>query len=108
MLATIRRSFAEKIKDPEKRTDVEKEITEDIRVRADYGEYNYKDKILLARGKVVITEKDRVIMADEVTYNVKDEVFILTGSVKGTDTEGQTFASPGPVTVSVKDGNEYI
>ncbi len=108
VLATIRRSFTEEIKDRDKREDVRKEITEDVRVKADYGEYNYRDKLLTAKGNVVITEKDRVIIADQVTYNVREEIFTLTGNVRGTDTEGQTFASPGPVTVSIKDGNEYV
>ncbi|MBR4749532.1 MAG: LPS export ABC transporter periplasmic protein LptC [Abditibacteriota bacterium] len=106
--ARIHRRFTEKISDPEKRADVEKEITEDIIVKADGGQYNYKDKLLTCRGNITITEKDRVILADSLTYNVRDEVFTLEGNVKGTDSEGQTFASPGPVTVSVKDGNEYI
>ncbi|MBP5275113.1 MAG: LPS export ABC transporter periplasmic protein LptC [Abditibacteriota bacterium] len=106
--AVIRKSFTENIRDPEKRADVEKEITRDITVTAGHGEYDYKARIITARDAVTIKEKDRVILADSVTYDIKTEIFTLNGQVRGTDSAGQTFSSPGPVTVSVKEGNEYI
>jgi len=106
--ALLKRSFISKIENKDKRSDVEKEITDDIRITSDYAELDYKNKIITAKGNVIIKEKNRTINADNVKYNINTEIFYLNGNVTGIDENNQTFSSQGEVVISIKDGNEYI
>ncbi|MBQ7256858.1 MAG: hypothetical protein IJS60_04120 [Abditibacteriota bacterium] len=104
----IKKEVAKDIKNEKRKENVQKEITENIKFWCDSGEYNYKTKILSAKGNIKISEKDRVITCDTLKYDANTEIFYLNGNVRGEDKEGQIFMSPGEVIVSVKEGNEYI
>jgi lipopolysaccharide assembly outer membrane protein LptD (OstA) len=77
-------------------------------VTCDTVEYLYKQKQATASGHLKMVQKDRTINADKAVYQVKDEIVTLTGNVKGSDEQGQTISAGGKITVSMKDGDEWM
>jgi len=71
-------------------------------------EYNYRDKEARASGNLQVVQKDRVLTARQAGYQAKKDLVILSGEVKARDSKGQTFSAPGPVTISIKPGEEWI
>lgn len=104
----IKKENINEIKNKTKKDNIKKEITENINFECDEAEYNYRTKILNAKGNIKITEKDRIITCNELKYDSNEEIFYLNGNVIGSDSKNQSFRSDGEVIVSVKDGNEYV
>jgi lipopolysaccharide assembly outer membrane protein LptD (OstA) len=84
------------------------ELRDAATMTCDTLEYLYKQKQATASGNLKIVQKDRTVTAEKAIYNVKDEIVTLTGNVKGSDEKGQNFSSGGKVTVSIKDGDEWM
>ena len=83
--------------------------------------YDYRRKIGKIPGPLivhqVIQQKDgpltRTLTADAGVYNGRAETILLVGTVKGQDSDGNqiladTRASGKPVTIGIKEGEEYI
>jgi lipopolysaccharide assembly outer membrane protein LptD (OstA) len=79
-----------------------------VTVTCDTIEYLYKQKQATASGHLNMLQKDRTMTADKAVYMVKDERMTLTGNVRGSDQKGQTMSSGGKVTVSLKEGDEWM
>lgn len=71
-------------------------------------EYLYKTKIATATGNIIFKQEKRTATADKAVYDQKKEILTLTGNVKGVDDQGQTFSAPGTVTISLKQGDEWM
>lgn len=84
------------------------ELRDAATMTCDSLEYFYKQKQATASGNLKIMQKDRTVTAEKAQYNVKDEIVTLTGGVKGSDEKGQNFSSGGKVTVSIKEGDEWM
>lgn len=83
--------------------------------------YDYRRKIGKIPGPLtvhqIIQQKDgpltRTLTADAGLYNGRAETILLVGTVKGQDSDGNvifadTRASGKPVTIGIKEGEEYI
>lgn len=77
-------------------------------VTCDKVEYFYKEKRAEASGNLKIVQKNRVITADAATYLVREETLKLAGNIQAVDDkEKHSFSAP-KVTVSLKEGDEWI
>lgn len=89
-------------------TDKSPEWRDPVTVTCNTIEYLYKQKQATASGNLKMLQKERTVMADKAVYLVKDERMTLTGNVHGSDEKGQTMTAGGKVTVSMKEGDEWI
>lgn len=81
---------------------------DELTITCDAIEYYYKEKRAVVPGAVTIVQKTRTITADSAVYRGGDEVLELAGNVKGKDEKDRhTFSAP-KVTISLKEGNEWI
>lgn len=71
-------------------------------------EYQYRTKVATATGGVEFRQTNRTASADSAVYDQKKELLTLKGNVKGIDEYGQTFAAPGTVRISLKEGDEWM
>lgn len=71
-------------------------------------EYLYADKIATASGQVQFKQEKRSASAQTAVYDQNKELLKLTGNVQGMDEYGQTFAAPGTVLISLKEGDEWM
>ena len=84
------------------------EWKEPATIACDTLEYLYKLKQATAGGHLTLTQKDRTVTAEKAVFLVKQELMTLTGNVKGSDEKGQTVSAGGKVTVSLKEGDEWM
>ncbi len=81
-------------------------------ITCDQLDYLYHKKQATLTGHLNFEQKlpgvTRHLTADKAVYDADAEVVTLYGNVKGDDSKGQTMSSPGPVKVSVKQGDEWI
>ncbi|MDO8586268.1 MAG: LptA/OstA family protein [Armatimonadota bacterium] len=77
-------------------------------ITCDTLEYLYKVKQATAAGHLKMLQKDRTVTAEKAVFMVKQELMTLTGDVKGSDEKGQTVSAGGKVTVSLKEGDEWM
>jgi len=89
-------------------TEKSAEWRDPVTVTCDTLEYLYKQKQATAAGHLKMLQKDRTITADKAVYLVKDERMTLTGAVQGSDEKGQTMSAGGKVTISLKEGDEWM
>jgi lipopolysaccharide assembly outer membrane protein LptD (OstA) len=89
-------------------TDKSAEWRDPVTVTCNTIEYLYKQKQATASGNLKMLQKERTVMADKAVYLVKDERMTLTGNVHGSDEKGQSMTAGGKVTVSMKEGDEWI
>ncbi|MHB9035203.1 MAG: hypothetical protein ACYC64_00950 [Armatimonadota bacterium] len=71
-------------------------------------EYQYKNKIATGTGGVIFKQEKRTASADKAIYDQKSEKLTLIGHVTAVDEDGQTFASPDKVVISLKKGDEWM
>jgi lipopolysaccharide assembly outer membrane protein LptD (OstA) len=84
------------------------EWKDEMVVTCDKIDYFYKEKRAESAGNLKIMQKDRVITADAATYLGKEEIVKLSGNIQAKDEKKKhTFSAP-KVTVSLKDGDEWI
>ncbi|MCE5198380.1 MAG: LptA/OstA family protein [Armatimonadota bacterium] len=102
---TEQEKSAQKDKDSK---DVKAKLKEPTMITCKRLEYLYKDKVATAIGGVFFKQPKRTASADRAIYDEKDELLTLIGNVKGTDEEGQTFAAPEKVVISLKKGDEWM
>lgn len=71
-------------------------------------DYDYKNKISVATGNVVIRQTERTATADKVTFDQKQELLTLVGNIRVVDDQGQEFTAPGEARISIKKGQEWM
>lgn len=65
--------------------------TEQIGFEADQVEYNDNDKLMTARGNVVLRRQDQSVRADIVTWNSESGQILASGNVRLVDDDGNQF-----------------
>ncbi|MET0588842.1 MAG: LPS assembly protein LptD [Novosphingobium sp.] len=65
--------------------------TEQIGFEADQVEYNDNDKLMTARGNVVLRRQDQSVRADMVTWNSESGQILASGNVRVVDDDGNQF-----------------
>lgn len=98
----------EKARQDKNSNNIEAKIKEQTTVTCPKLEYQYKTKIATATGGVLFTQRNRTANADKAIYDVKAEKLTLIGHVKAVDEDGQVFASPDKVIISLKKGDEWM
>lgn len=84
------------------------EWKDEVVVTCDKIDYFYKEKRAEAAGNLKIVQKDRVLTANTATYLGKEEIVKLSGSIQAKDEKKKHNFSAPKVTVSLKDGDEWI
>jgi len=80
-------------------TEYEKEKTV---ITADEVQYYYREKRVLAKGKVKAEQEKRTAWADEATYTDADEILVVKGNVRIQTAQGETFQC-SKATISLRE-----